>query len=112
MFRRILRRSSAFRSLRLRSPVQPPMNPVLRLNPTARIVATHEWLGENSGYEVLEATLLKDAVEVRIAGTGDLPSVDDLSAKVNETANREVELVVKVMEQKTLVPGSSAEAGG
>lgn len=75
-------------------------------------VATHEWLGENSGYEVLEATLLKEAVEVRIAGTGDLPSVDDLSAKVNETANREVELVVKVMEQKTLVPGSSADGGG
>ncbi len=75
-------------------------------------VATHEWLGENSGYEVLEATLLKEAVEVRIAGTGDLPSVDELSAKVNETANREVELVVKVMEQKTLVPGSPARGGG
>ncbi len=68
-------------------------------------VETLEWLGENSTYEVLEVSLLKDSVEVRIAGTGDLPSLEDLIARVNEKASREVSLVVKVIEQKTLAPG-------
>ena len=70
-------------------------------------VATREWLGDDSGYEVLDVSLLTDAVEVRLAGTGDLPDVNDLSAHVNETAGRDVELVVKVIEQKTLTPGSA-----
>lgn len=61
-----------------------------------------EWLGDNSSYEVLDVSLLKEAVEVRIAGTGDLPSVNDLVARVNEKAGREVELVVKVIEQRIL----------
>lgn len=73
-------------------------------------VATREWLGEDSGYEVLDVSLLTDAVEVRLAGTGELPAVDDLSAQVDESAGRHVELVVKVIEQKTLVPGEKAEA--
>ena len=34
--------------------------------------------------------------------------VNDLSAHVNETAGRDVELVVKVIEQRTLTPGSAA----
>ncbi len=68
-------------------------------------VETLEWLGENSTYEVLEVSLLKDSVEGRIAGTGDLPSLEDLIARVNEKARREVSLVVKVIEQRTLAPG-------
>lgn len=71
-------------------------------------IATREWLGEDSGYEVLDVSLLTDAVEVRLAGTGDLPEVNDLSAQVDETAGRHVDLVVKVIEQKTLVPGGTA----
>jgi len=70
-----------------------------------------EWLGDDSGYEVLDVSLLTDAVEVRLAGTGDLPQVNDLSAQVNETAGREVELVVKVIEQRTLVPEAMASTG-
>ena len=73
-------------------------------------VATREWLGDDSGYEVLDVSLLTDAVEVRLAGTGDLPDVNQLNAQVDETAGRHVELVVKVIEQKTLVPGETAEA--
>ena len=73
-------------------------------------IATREWLGDDSGYEVLDVSLLTDAVEVRLAGTGDLPEVNDLVAQVNETAGRQVDLVVKVIEQKTLVPGQTAEA--
>jgi hypothetical protein len=73
-------------------------------------IATREWLGDDSGYEVLDVSLLTDAVEVRLAGTGDLPDVNDLVAQVNETAGRQVDLVVKVIEQKTLVPGQTAEA--
>jgi hypothetical protein len=67
-------------------------------------IATREWLGEDTGYEVLDVSLLTDAVEVRLAGTGDLPEVNDLSAQVDETAGRHVDLVVKVIEQKTLTP--------
>jgi uncharacterized hydrophobic protein (TIGR00271 family) len=75
-------------------------------------VATREWLGDDSGYEVLDVSLLTDAVEVRLAGTGDLPDVNKLSAEVDEAAGRHVELVVKVIEQRTLVPGKSEEAAG
>lgn len=39
-------------------------------HPTGVELATREWLGDNSGYEVLDVSLLTDAVEVRLAGTG------------------------------------------
>lgn len=68
-------------------------------------VETIEWLGENSTYEVLDVSLLKEAVEVRIAGTGELPAVSGLIARVNEKAGRQIELVVKVIEQRILSPG-------
>ena len=58
-------------------------------------VESLEWLGENSTYEVLDVSLLKEAVEVRIAGTGGLPDVSDLIARVNEKAGRNAELVVR-----------------
>jgi hypothetical protein len=74
-------------------------------------VATREWLGDDSGYEVLDVSLLTDAVEVRLAGTGDLPDVDQLNAQVDETAGRHVKLVVRVIEQKTLTPGVAEPEG-
>jgi len=64
-----------------------------------------EWLGDASSHEALDVSLVEEAVEVRIAGTGDLPPVDGLMGLVNEKTGREIELVVKVIERRMLTSG-------
>lgn len=64
---------------------------------------TKAWLGDDSGYSLIEVKVSGGDATVTLEGSGDLPDTEDLAADIAVALERDVELTLEVIPRETTV---------